>query len=69
MYYKGKHCPVCGGDDFIALSKGNQIGAYCSYCGRWLKWLSKNDAKCFRTANAIKTVNATVYGTVIEGKV
>lgn len=64
MKYKGNHCAVCDNDDFFALSKGNKVGAYCSNCDRWLKWLSKNDAKCFRAANSIKTVNATVYGCV-----
>lgn len=69
MKYKGNHCPVCDGDDFFAVRSGNRIGAYCRNCGRWLKWISKNDAKCFGAANAIKTVNATVYGTVKESKV
>lgn len=69
MKYKGSHCPVCDGDDFFALGSGNRVGAYCSNCGRWLKWISKNDAKCFRAANAIKSVNATVYGAVKESKV
>lgn len=62
MKYKEKICPVCGGDDFFSFCKGNQVGAYCSNCGRWLKWLPKKDAECFRAANAHKSVNATVYG-------
>ena len=69
MKYKGRHCPICDSNDFFALGNGNQVGAYCSNCGRWLKWLSKNDSKCFRAANDIKTVNATVYGAVKESKV
>ena len=54
MKYKGIHCPVCDGVEFFALVKGNQVGAYCCNCGRWLKWLSKNDTECFRAANALK---------------
>lgn len=66
MKFKGNHCPVCDGEDFFALSKGNQVGAYCCNCGRWLKWLSTKDIRYFMAANAIKTVNATVYGAVKE---
>lgn len=54
MKFKGNHCPVCDGEDFFALSKGNQVGAYCCNCGRWLKWLSKKDTRYFMAANAIK---------------
>ena len=33
----------CGYDDFFFADKGNQIGIYCSYCGKWLKWADKDE--------------------------
>ena len=33
----------CGRDDFFFADKGNQIGIYCSYCGKWLKWADKDE--------------------------
>ena len=33
----------CGRDDFFFADKGNQIGIYCSYCGKWIKWADKDE--------------------------
>lgn len=33
----------CGHNDFFFAEKGNQKGAYCSYCGKWFKWLDKDE--------------------------
>ena len=33
----------CGHNDFFFADKGNQIGIYCSYCGKWLKWADKDE--------------------------
>ena len=33
----------CGRDDFFFADKGNQVGIYCSYCGKWLKWADKDE--------------------------
>lgn len=33
----------CGCDDFFLADKGNQKGFYCAYCGKWLKWASKDE--------------------------
>lgn len=68
MKYKGNHCKVCDGDDFFALCRGPHTGAYCSNCGRWLKWLSVKDAECFKKAKAVKLVTSSVYGTTAVEK-
>ena len=26
---------------------GNQTGLYCKECGKWIKWLNKNEVQCF----------------------
>jgi uncharacterized Zn finger protein len=42
--YKGEialHCDDCLQDDAVVRTKGPHLGAYCKFCGKWLKWLSK----------------------------
>ena len=29
----------------IAMKKGNQVGLYCSKCGKWIKWANKNERR------------------------
>jgi len=34
----------CGNDkDFSVIIKDSQKGLYCNDCGKWIKWLSKED--------------------------
>lgn len=33
----------CGHNDFFLADKGNHIGLFCSYCGKWLKWTNKDE--------------------------
>lgn len=42
-------CSKCGGKDFFMKSKvnSNQTGLYCKNCGRWIKWLSKDEVRVF----------------------
>lgn len=32
----------CGGVHFFMETKGSQTGLYCSDCGKWQKWLTKD---------------------------
>ena len=36
-------CKYCLTTDVVLKEKGPHVGAYCANCGRWLKWLSKNE--------------------------
>jgi tRNA(Ile2) C34 agmatinyltransferase TiaS len=36
-------CPKCGSNDVFMEPKGNATGLYCGDCGRWIKWLPKNE--------------------------
>lgn len=38
----------CGSNDFFTEEKGNKIGLYCESCGKWVKWLSKAEARLFK---------------------
>ena len=37
----------CGSMDFFTEPKGNNIGLYCSMCGKWKKWLGKDEVFLF----------------------
>lgn len=43
MKYKCK----CGCTDMFVQSKGNNIGLYCKSCGKWQKWLNKDEFRAF----------------------
>lgn len=42
-----KCCNKCGSIDLYIKEKGNQTGLYCSDCGAWVKWLSKDEKRAF----------------------
>lgn len=43
MKYKCK----CGCTDMFTEKKGNNTGLYCSECGRFQKWIGKNELRAF----------------------
>lgn len=43
MNYKCK----CGCTDMFVKLNGNNIGLYCKSCGKWQKWLNKNEFRAF----------------------
>lgn len=36
-------CKSCLTTETVLREKGPHVGAYCANCGRWLKWLGKNE--------------------------
>lgn len=37
----------CGCTHFFTESKGNAVGLYCRSCGKWQKWLTKDEVRLF----------------------
>lgn len=37
----------CGGKEFFTEKHGNKTGLYCSACGKWQKWLKKDEIRLF----------------------
>lgn len=37
----------CGSTIFFIEEKGNNTGLYCSACGKWQKWLTKDEIRLF----------------------
>lgn len=43
-------CKKCGSIDLFTNVKGNNTGLYCTDCGGWIKWLSKDELLAFNNA-------------------
>lgn len=56
MKYKCK----CGCTDMFVQSKGNNIGLYCKSCGKWQKWLNKNEFRVFEHEQKEKEISKTI---------
>ena len=37
----------CGSTKFFTKANGTQTGLYCAECGKWQKWLGKNEVRVF----------------------
>jgi len=45
-------CKNCGSENLEIKEKGNQTGLYCCDCGKWLKWITKEEKRVFNNKNA-----------------
>jgi hypothetical protein len=44
-YMKVYECSKCNSSDVFMKQSGNQIGLYCGDCGKWIKWLNKEEQR------------------------
>lgn len=44
---KGYECSKCGNTSFFTKQNGNSTGLYCKECGKWVKWLNKEEIRLF----------------------
>lgn len=54
-------CKKCGSTKVFTDTKGNQTGIYCSDCGKWIKWATKDEIRLIEhnsTSDAKLTVDA-----------
>lgn len=47
-------CPKCHSNDVFIEESGNQIGLYCGDCGKWIKWLNKDEARLVKRQENIE---------------
>lgn len=47
MQYK---CIKCNGSKMFTEKHGNNIGLYCESCGKWQRWLGKDELRAFEYA-------------------
>ena len=38
-------CSKCGSTDVFIDENGNHKGLYCGDCGKWIKWLTKEEVR------------------------
>ena len=44
---KNFECPKCSSKDTFIKPNGNQTGLYCADCGKWIKWLTKEEIRLY----------------------
>lgn len=44
-------CNKCGIVNGFIKEKGTQTGLYCNKCGKWIKWLTKDEIRLFNFSN------------------
>lgn len=49
-------CNKCGIVNGFVEEKGSQVGLYCNKCGKWIKWMTKDEARLFKH-NEIQMLN------------
>ena len=38
-------CSKCQSKDVFIQKSGNQVGLFCGDCGKWIKWLNKDEQR------------------------
>lgn len=51
-------CKHCGSLNLELEEKGNQTGLYCCDCGKWLKWVTKEEKRVFNNKNTCTPIYA-----------
>ena len=49
--------PECQSHDFFLEKKGNSVGLYCADCGKWIKWLNKDEINAYTNLLKSRKVN------------
>ena len=49
-------CRYCASINFVTKEKGPHIGAFCADCGKWIKWLGKNE----RTVSPVPNLSVPI---------
>lgn len=44
----------CGSKKFFIEEHGSQTGLYCTKCGKWQKWLNKDEIRVFKSKEKCK---------------
>lgn len=50
----------CGCTDMFTEKKGNNTGLYCSECGKFQKWLGKNELRAFEHEQKEKEISKII---------
>lgn len=56
----------CGSMDMFTEKHGNNVGLYCSSCGKWIKWLNKDELRAFEKNKVDKKSTKKYTDNIIE---
>ena len=62
-------CNKCNSTDLFTKEKGTSIGLYCSDCGKWIKWLGKEEQRLFERQIEMNKINHDVVLEIEEQKI
>lgn len=48
-------CRYCASTKYTVREKGPHTGAFCADCGKWIKWLGKNEKTAVSAPASIST--------------
>lgn len=54
-------CNKCGSNDYITEKHGNNTGLYCADCGKWHKWLNKDEVRVYSQKNKQENTDDTKH--------
>lgn len=47
-------CPHCHSKEIFTEEVNSQTGLYCADCGKWIKWLNKDEARLAKRQESIQ---------------
>lgn len=61
-------CGKCGNNTMFTQAKGGNTGLYCRNCGKWIKWLAKDELRAFEhnEENKNSTFDKTADDAIME---
>ena len=59
-------CKYCGRNQLFIRPSGSNTGLYCQTCGKWQKWMNKNEIRAFNAQNDVLESSDTAYNDIVE---
>lgn len=57
-------CSKCNSKDVFVAQNGNNTGLYCADCGKWIKWLNKDELRL--AERQIKSLDKVIRNKAID---
>ncbi len=57
-------CKKCGSRNYMIEKHGNNTGLYCSGCGKWHKWLNKDEVRVYSQKYKKEEKEKCVFNTI-----
>ena len=62
-------CSKCNGTSVFIKKTNTQTGLYCSKCGKWIKWLGKEEIRLYERQLEIDKMKSEVVMEVEEPEI